>query len=93
MKKYLILAVLILITFFYAFTIRPQIDDRPNGVDKDHWVKVNEDLGIVIETVIKGKQGDIIPLKCKGVIMFKKDNKWHYLDYQTDPKISPKFIK
>ena len=90
MKKIIFISILLLTTLFFAF-VKPATDDRPKWVDADHWIKINDDMGLMIEMGKALKKAPDISGECNGRIMFKKDNKWYTLNYQ-DSKIYNKFL-
>lgn len=88
MKKIISISILLITSLFFAFN-KP--DDRPKGVDNDHWIKINDDIGIMIDLGKTVNKTPAIPGECNGKIMFRKDNKWYSLIYQ-DNKIYNKFL-
>jgi hypothetical protein len=88
MKKLIFISILLVSALFFAFN-RP--DDRPKGVDSDHWIKINDELGIRLDLGKSINKAAIIPGEWNGKIMFKKDDKWYTLICQ-DSKVSNKFL-
>jgi hypothetical protein len=92
MKKLLFISILVITTLFFAFN-KLGTNDRPKGVDQDQWVKINDELGILIDTGKAVKKKQLGSNDCTGKIMFKKGDKWFTLIYQSDDtKIYNKFL-
>ncbi len=61
--------------------------DRPPGVDRDAWIRLEENLGVVIAPPTSSAAGSAAPTSATGHMMVKQNGSWVrlILEPQTGP--------